>query len=127
MLSLGYCKGSKLKSTQIFGCKQQKDSAEIFEVLQDKGIGKIALVTSKKKHELMLSPKKLLEQGEKYRLPQLVLEDEKGEIAATLAKIICNEPPGKHIIVMGSFNLMFEAREYFGYNDYVDPELESNF
>lgn len=104
--------------TLVFGCKQQKDSTEIFKTLDGRNVGKVVIVTSKKKRELMVDPKSLLESGKKFQHLNLALEDENGDIGSTLEKLVKSSLPGKHLIVMGSFNLMFEARAFFGYQDY---------
>ena len=109
----------------VFGCKLQKDAMDILTILDQKGVGNVAFVTSKKHKELMTDPKSLLEKSKSLKHVRPVVIDGEGDIGATLHDLINKHPTGKHLVISGSFNLMFEARKYFGYQDSLDPELET--
>ncbi len=107
----------------VFGCKAQKDFKSIIDFLVTQDLGEVILVTSCGKEHLMADPFKMLEiastSTDKFQV--VTKQGLVGESLIFLLERPVNDQ--KNLIVIGSFNLMIEARVSLGYQDYVDPPV----
>lgn len=99
----------------LFGCKQTKDYASSIGLLKD--FSQTIYLVKAKGRSASVSPEDVIS---KFGSDQALRVISNGDISLTIHEAIRNVPEGqkKGILIIGSFSLMREARQFFGI---VDP------
>ena len=99
----------------VYGCKERKDFQACLEKISPKCQN--IFVVQAKNTKGVVEARQIYEGGVAANLPVKRVGD-KGDISQTLSEICSEIEHGKlrerHVLVIGSFTLMREAREYFG-------------